>query len=97
MAIDLADVPVMSLRQIPLTTWPRVQRAIEGSDTACVLLTPEPLARSAGGLTLSLAGRSTWTGVSNRSHLLQGLDLRVRVVSPRKRIDGDVRVSACAP
>ncbi len=96
-AIDLADVPVMRLRQIPLTTWPRVQRAIEGSDTACVLLTPEPLARSAGGLTLSLAGRSTWTGVSSRSHLLQGLDLRVRVVSPRKRIDGDVRVSACAP
>jgi len=93
-AIDLADVPAMRLRQIPFTTWPRVQRVIEGSDTACVLLTPEPLARSAGGLTLSLAGRSTWAGVSDRSRLLQGNDLRVRVVSPRKRIDGDVRVSA---
>ena len=94
-AIDLADVPPVKLRQIPFTTWPRVQRVIEGSDTACVLLTPEPLARSAGGLTLSLAGRSTWAGVSDRSRLLQGNDLRVRVVSPRKRIDGDVRVSAC--
>ena len=95
-AIDLADVPPVRLRQIPFTTWPRVQRVIEGSDTACVLLTPEPLARSAGGLTLSLAGRSTWAGVSDRSRLLQGVDLRVRVVSPRKRIDGDVRVRAVA-
>ena len=95
-AIDLADVPPVRLRQIPFTTWPRVQRVIEGSDTACVLMTPEPLARSAGGLTLSLAGRSTWAGVSDRSRLLQGVDLRVRVVSPRKRIDGDVRVRAVA-
>jgi hypothetical protein len=96
-AIDLADVPPVRLRQIPFTTWPRVQRVIEGSDTACVLLTPEPLARSAGGLTLSLTGRSTWAGVSDRSRLLQGVDLRVRVVSPRKRIDGDVRVRAVTP
>jgi hypothetical protein len=96
-AIDLADVPPARLRQIPFTTWPRMQRVIEGSDTACVLLTPGPLARSAGGLTLSLAGRSTWAGGSDRSRLLQGVDLRVRVVSPRKRIDGDVRVRAVAP
>jgi len=95
-AIDLADVPPVRLKQIPFTTWPRVQRVIEGSDTACLLLTPEPLARSAGGLTLSLAGRSTWAGGSDRSRLLQGADLRVRVVSPRKRIDGDVRVRASA-
>jgi len=93
-AIDLADVPPVRLKQIPFTTWPRVHRAIEGSDTACVLLTPEPLARSAGGLTVSLSGRSAWAGASDRSHRLQGSDLRVRVVSPRKRIDGDVRVRA---
>ena len=96
-AIDFADMSSMVLRQIPFTTWPRVQRAIEGSDTACVLVTSEPLARSAGGLTLSLTGRSTWAGTSGRSHVLQGIDIRVRVVSPRKRIDGDVRVNAVAP
>jgi hypothetical protein len=95
-AIDLADVAPVKLKQIPFTTWPRVQRVIEGTDTACVLLTPEPLARSAGGLTVSLAGRSTWAGVSERSRLLQGTDVRVRVVSPRKRIDGDVCVRAVA-
>jgi len=95
-AIDLADVPPAALRQIPFTTWLRVQRAIEGSDTACVLMTPEPLARSAGGLTVSLAGRSSWTGTSDRSRRLAGIDMRARVVSPRKRIDGAVTLSASA-
>jgi recombination protein RecA len=95
-AIDLADVPSSTLKQIPFTTWMRVQRVIEGSDTACVLLTPEPLARSAGGLTMALAGRSAWAGESRQSHRLAGLDVHVRVVSPRRRFDGDTRVRAVA-
>jgi recA bacterial DNA recombination protein len=52
--IDMADVPSAALRRIPYTTWLRVQRVIEGSDTTCVLLAPESLARSAGGVTLTL-------------------------------------------
>jgi hypothetical protein len=95
-AIDLADVPPATLRQIPFTTWLRVQRTIEGSDTACVLLTSEPLARSAGGLTLSLAGRATWAGASDQSRRLAGVQVRVRVVSPRKRIDGEATIGAYA-
>ena len=61
-AIDLADVPLVALKRIPFTTWLRVQRTIEGSDTACVLVAPEPLARSAGGVTLSLGRRGTVGG-----------------------------------
>jgi recombination protein RecA len=95
-AIDLADVPPLALKRIPVTTWLRVQRAIEGSDTACVLLTPEPLSRSAGGLTLALAGRSTWTGDSDRSRRLAALDLTTRIVSPRRRVAGDVALRAVA-
>jgi hypothetical protein len=95
-AIDLADVPPAALRQIPFTTWLRVQRAIEGSDTACVLMTSEPLARSAGGLTVSLTGRTTWAGTSDRSRRFAGIDMRARVVSPRKRIDGHVNLRAAA-
>jgi hypothetical protein len=95
-AIDLADVPPRALRQIPFTTWLRVQRAIEGSDTACVLLTSEPLARSARGLTISVTGRTTWAGTSDRSRRLAGIDVSVRVVSPRKRIDGNVSLLASA-
>jgi len=52
--IDMADVPPAALRRIPYTTWLRIQRVIEGGDTTCVLIAPEPLARSAGGVTLTL-------------------------------------------
>ena len=95
-AIDLADVPPRALRAVPHTTWLRVQRIIEGTDTACILVTAQPLARSAGGLTLSLAGRARWVGASDRSRLIAGLDLSARVVSPRRRVDGEVRLAATA-
>jgi hypothetical protein len=91
-AIDLADVPAAALGRIPFTTWLRVQRTIEGSDTACVLLGAQPLARSAGGVTLSLAARAQWAGESARSRRLSGLDMNVRVVSPRRRVEGDAHV-----
>jgi len=52
--LDMADVPAAALRRIPYTTWLRVQRIIEGSDTTCVLIAPEPMARSAGGVTLNV-------------------------------------------
>ena len=52
--LDMADVPAVALRRIPYTTWLRVQRVIEGSDTTCVLIAPEPIARSAGGVTLNV-------------------------------------------
>ena len=92
--LDLADVPSAALTRIPFTTWLRVQRIIEGSDTACVLLGSQPLARSAGGLTLSLTGRARWTGDADRNRHLTGADLTVRVVSPRRRVDGEVSIRA---
>jgi recombination protein RecA len=52
--VDLADVPTAALRRIPYPTWLRVQRLLDGSDTTCVILGPEPLARSAGGVTLTV-------------------------------------------
>ena len=116
-ALDLADASPGALHRIPFTTWLRVQRAVEGSATACVLVAPQPLARSAGGLTLALDGRTQWAGqprsqaeagspdpgprsssgtVSSRRHRLTGLDVAMRVVSPRRRGDGDVMVAATA-
>ncbi len=95
-AIDLADVPPVALKRLPFNTWLRVQRAVEGSDTACVLVGPEPLARSAGGVTLTLDGRTSWTGEADRSRRLSGVDMQVRVVSPRRRVGGTVPVAATA-
>ena len=54
---DAADVPVRVLRQLPFTTWLRLQRTIEGSDTACVLLVREPIGRSPGGASVRLGPR----------------------------------------
>jgi hypothetical protein len=87
-AIDLADAPASALRAVPFTTWLRVQRTIEGSDTACVIVAPQPLGRSAGGVTLALAGRPRW------SSFLTGLDIAVRIVSPRRQVDGHVAIDA---
>jgi recombination protein RecA len=95
-AIDLADAPLLALKRLPYTTWLRVQRIVEGSDTACVLLTPEPLARSAGGVTLALGAAGQWTGAADRSRRFAGLDVTARVISPRRRVEGDVRLAATA-
>ena len=94
-AIDLADVPGTALRRLPFTTWLRVQRTVEGRDTACVLVTPEPLARSAGGITLTLTGHTLWTGSRERPRVA-GADVRLRVISPRRRVGGEVTVMARA-
>jgi hypothetical protein len=93
-AIDLADAPPLTLKRLPYTTWLRIQRILEGSDTACVLLTPEPLARSAGGVTLALGAAGQWTGTADRSRRFTGLDLTARVISPRRRVEGEVRLAA---
>jgi recombination protein RecA len=92
--IDLAAVSPVGIRRIPFTTWLRVQRIIEGSDTVCLLVASQPVARSAGGLTLSLTGRVRWAGDADRNRHLTGADLLVRVVSPRRRVDGEVALNA---
>lgn len=95
-AIDLADIPLLLLNRLPATTWLRVQRTVEGSDTACVVMAPAPLARSAGGITLSVTGRPAWAGAADRSRRLGGLDLRARVISSRRRVDGEVAIETTA-
>jgi hypothetical protein len=91
---DLADVPIAALKRLPFTTWLRVQRTIEGSDTVCLLMVPQPLARSAGGLTVSLAGRARWAGTSDRSRRLAGIDMTVQVISARWRGEETVTIGA---
>ena len=56
---DACGVPARALRQLPFTTWLRLQRVLEGSDTACVLLSDAPLARSTGGASVDWASAGT--------------------------------------
>jgi len=52
--LDLADAPTLALRRVPMTTWMRLQRVLEGQSTAGLVLAPTPVARSSGGVTLAL-------------------------------------------
>lgn len=102
---DFADVPSAGLRRVPLTTWLRLQRIIEGSETACLLIGSLPIARSAGGVTITTAREHAgdrqpvtgncqvrWAGAHDRSRRLAGLELETRVASPRRTVQGTANV-----
>jgi hypothetical protein len=82
-AFDLADVPAIAVRQFPYTTWMRLSRVIEGSQTALVVLGGDRIARSPAGTTVALehprggpTGR--WIGSSDRARFLQALPVHPR-------------------
>lgn len=54
--LDLGEVAVQTIKRLPYTTWLRLHRVIEGSETACVLIGSEPIARSSGGVSVQLNG-----------------------------------------
>ena len=82
---DLADVRAAALREFPFTTWLRLARVIEGSETVALLTGSQHLGRSPGGVTVALdplpgVSRARWAGSSHRGRLFDGVELRARVV-----------------
>jgi recombination protein RecA len=91
---DVAEAPADSVRRLPFTTWLRLQRMVEGSQTACVLIGTEPMARSSAGLTLKCGLRIADCGLDCglpadgrrfSGMLFDGLDVEARVVRARAR------------
>jgi len=83
-AFDVAEAPMPAIRRLPFTTWLRLQRMVEGSQTVCLLVGPEPMARSSAGLTLTLSGqREEGKGQRFTERLFDGLDLDARIVHAR--------------
>ena len=86
-AFDLSDVAPRAVRQFPLTTWLRLSRVIEGSQTALLLVGSERIARSSGGTSIALEGaagsRALWTGQGPRARCLAGLDITTRIIEAR--------------
>jgi hypothetical protein len=74
-ALDLAEAPPLAVRQLPFTTWLRLQRMVEGTQTVCVLIGSEPMARSSAGLTVRLGSRGSSFGPQLFNVL--GIDARV--------------------
>ncbi|MGP8142392.1 MAG: hypothetical protein ACLQBU_10980 [Terriglobales bacterium] len=57
-ALDLADVPVPSVRRIPLASWFRFRRAIEHTPTVLLVLEQQPIAGSCSSVLLRVSGAS---------------------------------------
>ena len=87
-AFDAAEAPPHALERLPFTTWRRLQRIIEGSQTACVLVGDTPIARSAGGVTVKLSraegkGQEGSQGQRAEVGCSKGFDLDVEVIRAR--------------
>ncbi len=83
--IDLIDVPATALRRLPAATWFRIERAIEGSDMAVVILSAVPVARSAGGKSISTgaSGSVVWKGAHDRTRRLSGVRTSANISAAR--------------
>jgi RecA DNA recombination protein len=87
---DAAEAPADALRRLPFTTWLRLQRMIEGSQTACVLVANQAMARSSAGVTVRLGegqreeGRRP-IGARFGARLLEGLDVEAAAVRAHAR------------
>jgi hypothetical protein len=101
-AFDAGEAPTAALRRLPFTTWLRLQRMVEGRQTICALIGPEPMARSSAGLTVKLgqAGQERDPAFAKASdgkrfggRLFDGLEIQARVVRARARARENVCVS----
>src|SRR5437762_1432339 len=104
-AFDVAGAPSDAVRRLPFTTWLRLQRMVEGSgsQTACVLIGGERLARSSAGLTLELGARDPGSGarrsglgvrgVRFTERMFAGLDVDARVIRSRAHVHEETAVA----
>jgi RecA/RadA recombinase len=51
---DVGEAPTDAIRRLPFTTWLRLHRMVEGSQTVCLLVGSDRLSRSPAGLTLNV-------------------------------------------
>jgi len=96
--LDVAEAPLDAIRRLPFTTWMRLQRLIEGSQTAGVLVGSDSMARSSAGLTLRLTHGVQDSGLGIRgirfgSRLFEGVDVDARVIRARARAQQDAAVA----
>jgi hypothetical protein len=72
--LDVASVEAAELRRLPGTTWLRLQRLIEGTPTALLLVAAGHVVSGPGGISLALRpGGARWAGPAGPGRLFQGL------------------------
>jgi recombination protein RecA len=93
-ALDLGDTPGELVHRVPLETWFRFRRAVEGTPTILFVLEEEPHAKTCASLVLQVeAARSRWNltqadsaaGLRRYpfSRLFDGSDVRAELVRSR--------------
>jgi hypothetical protein len=100
--LDVAEAPLEVVRRLPFTTWLRLQRMVEGTQTIALLVGRVPMARSSAGLTVKLDARiaeaparragEDLPRVGGVSHLLPRLEIEGRIV--RARVGGPGEMTA---
>lgn len=85
--LDLSDVPLRVVRQLPATTWLRMQRLIEGRETAALLMAGEQTTRGPGGVSVALSRAAgftaRWAGPTDRARVFDGFNLRAKITRAR--------------
>jgi len=93
-ALDLSDLPVASVRRVPLNAWFRFRRMVENTSTIFLLLEQESCAKTCASLVLRLEmQKARWRSVRKNSGensqrilqpaLLSGLQFSAEVVRCR--------------
>ena len=85
--IDVADAPLAAVERLPFTTWLRLARALESSETVGVVVTPRPVARSASGRSIVLSSshpQGRWAGDARPGMVFRGLGVEAEVRSARQ-------------
>ena len=90
--LDFGNVSWVDVRRIPLSTWFRFQRIVEGTPTILVLLGEEPCAKSCASLALRCRRKGDeWRGAASlemRSGMatLRGFEVEAEVARSRIRL-----------
>lgn len=86
-AVDLGDLPPWALARVPAAAFVRLQRVVEGTPTALLIVGPRRVAGSLAAVAVALTrGRVDWTPGGPR--LLSGLTAEARLVRSRERAPG---------
>jgi hypothetical protein len=85
-ALDVAEAPGDVIRRLPFTTWLRLQRMVEGSQTIALLVGSVPMARSPAGLTVKVEGLAAPGRLVGGVEPCARIPVESRVIRARTRV-----------
>ena len=89
--VDLAGIAADAARRVPLTSWFRFRRTVENTDTALVVLEPQPFAKTCASLVVQLSAVSHQLSVNRptkqpgHAALFGGLEIKAEVTRDRQQ------------